>query len=372
MLVKRVVSSATQRQVRYVKPVSALSADGLVGEVYAQVADEMRIVTPPMLMHSPAPESLAAYWMLMREPLIAAGHVGRLAKEAVAAAVSVANICPYCVDMHSMGMYDLSTEADAEAIVADRVHDMADEATRDVAAWARRAHLPGAPGTLAPPFPPSHAPELIGVVVSFHYLNRMVNVFLSSFLVPPRLRGSARRRMKQGISRVLAPMLRNPGLQGRSLALLPEAPLPPDASWAAGSPHVAQAVARATAAFEAAGERSLSPAVREMVLRRLSHWVGEETPLSRAWCEELIGDLPEKDRAAGRLALLTAIASYQVDEDVVTEFRRAESSDTVLVEAAAWASFAAARRVGSWHSAAATEPGRAVRTAGVDRGPDLG
>jgi AhpD family alkylhydroperoxidase len=356
MLVKRVVSSATQRQVKYVRPVSAMKADGLVAEVYSQVADEMRIVIPPILLHSPSPESLAAYWMLMREPLMAAGQVDRLAKETVAAVVSVANICPYCVDMHSMGMYDLSTEHDAEAIVADRVEDMADPLIRDLAAWGRVAHQPDAPAALRAPFAKSDGPELIGVVVSFHYLNRMVNVFLSSFLVPPRLRGAARRRMKQGISRVLAPMLRNPGVPGRSVSLLPAAPLPADLGWAAGSPHVADAVARSAAAFEAAGERALSPQVRDLVSRRLAVWRGEETGLSRAWCEDLIADLPDADRAAGRLALLTALASYQVDEDVVEEFRRHEPDDTLLVEAAAWASFAAARRVGSWHYVTPTQP----------------
>jgi AhpD family alkylhydroperoxidase len=357
MLVKRVVSSATQRQVKYVKPVPAHQADGLVGAVYGQAAEEMRIVVPPILLHSPSPESLAAYWMLMREPLMAAGHADRLAKETVAAVVSVANICPYCVDMHSMGMYDLSTEHDAEAIVADRVEEMTDSRNRDLAAWGRVAHQPDAPAARLAPFAEAARPELIGTVVSFHYLNRMVNVFLSSFLVPPRLRGTARRRMKQGISRVLAPMLRNPGEPGRSLELLPPAPLPADLGWAAGSPHVAEAVARSAAAFEAAGERALSPEVRDLVGRRLADWRGEETGLSRAWCEDLIAGLPAADRAAGRLALLTALASYQVDEDVVEEFRRGEADDRVLVEAVAWASFAAARRVGSWHCVSPAESG---------------
>ncbi|MCI4061221.1 hypothetical protein MRQ36_00980 [Micromonospora sp. R77] len=62
-----------------------------------------------------------------------------------------------------------------------------------------------------------------------------------------------------------------------------------------------------------------------------------------------MADLEPADRAAARLALLTAVASYQVDEDVVTEFRQWHPDDVTLVEVAAWASFAAARRVGAWH-----------------------
>jgi AhpD family alkylhydroperoxidase len=350
----RVASSVVGRQVKHVTPVSASEAAGLVSDVYAQVADEMRIVVPPALLHSPAPEVLAAYWMLMREPLIPHGPVGRLVKEAVAATVSVANICPYCVEMHSVGLYSLSTEEDAEAIATDRVDNVSDPRVRAAANWARVAHQPDQPGAGQPPFSASDRPELVGVAVSFHYLTRMVNVFLSNFLLPPGLRPAARRRLKRGISWVLGPTLREAYEPGRSVPLLPDAELPAAAAWAAGNEFVAAATARAYTAFDTAGERSLSPAVRDLVCRRLECWRGEETGLSRDWCEQLIEELPEADRAAGRLALLTAFASYQVDEHVVREFRislggESRIVDTRLVEAAAWASFAAARKIGSWH-----------------------
>jgi alkylhydroperoxidase family enzyme len=350
MVAKRVISSVIQRQVKYVSPVPVSAAVGLVAEVYAQAAEEMRLVVPPVLLHSPAPDVLAAYWMLMREPLIAAGGVDRLRKEAVAAAVSVANICPYCVDMHSAGMYDLATEHDAEAIVADRVEEIADPGTREVAAWARVAHQPDEPLVANPPFPATERAELVGVVVAFHYLSRVVNVFLPSFLVPHRFGPATRRRFKHGLGRVIGPFLREPHPPGRSLSLLPETALPSGAGWAAGNPTVAGAVARAYAVFEAAGVRALSPAVRDLVCRRLDVWRGEETGLSREWCERLVAGLPVEDRGAGRLALLTALAAYQVDEEVVGEFRRTEPRDDRLVEAVAWASFAAARQVGHWHS----------------------
>ncbi len=73
--------------------------------------------------------------------------------------------------------------------------------------------------------------------------------------------------------------------------------------------------------------------------------------------------LPAADQAAGRLALLTALASGQVDRSVVRRFRASRPGgtapgnkapggtapgDTALVELTAWASFAAARRVGTW------------------------
>jgi hypothetical protein len=64
------------------------------------------------------------------------------------------------------------------------------------------------------------------------------------------------------------------------------------------------------------------------------------------------------DRPAGRLALLTALASYQVDRSVVRQFRAGWPDDSTLVELTAWASLAAARRVGSWIPLDATETDR--------------
>ncbi|RLK09999.1 AhpD family alkylhydroperoxidase [Micromonospora sp. M71_S20] len=353
MIARRVASSVVQRQVNYVTPVPPGAARGLVDTVYAQVAQEMQLVVPPAQLHSPSPEVLAAYWMVMREPLLPTEPLDRATKEAVAAAVSVANICPYCVDMHSVGLYELSTEHDAEAIVADRLAEITDRRIRDAAEWARTAHQPRTPRPVLP-FSERDRPELVGVVVGFHYIARVVNVFLPNFLLPPGLAPRARRRLKRGIGWIMQGTLRDPRAPGRSVGLLPPAPLPAEAGWAAGSPHVAGAMARAYAAFEAAGERAVPPAVRELVAERLDAWRGEETGLSRQWCERLIAPLPEAERAAGRLALLTAFASYQVDKEVVTEFRRHRPGDAALVDAVAWASFAAARRIGAWYAPASS------------------
>jgi len=290
------------------------------------------------------------------------GVVGRAVKEAVAAAVSVATICPYCVDMHSVGLYHLSTEDNAEAIVVDRIEEVTDPTVRAAAGWARVAHQPETFAAQRPPFSAAERPEMVGVAVSLHYLTRMVNVFLSSFLLPPGLGPRARRRLKRGIGWVLGATLNGDYRPGIAVPLLPRATLPSDVAWAAGNESVAAAVARAYAALEAAGERALSPAVRDMVCERLDGWRGEETGLSREWTEALVAKLSEPDRAAGRLALLTALASYQVDQDVVDGFRARHPEDVQLVEATAWSSFMAARRIGSWYAPPAQAAAAAAHT----------
>jgi len=68
-------------------------------------------------------------------------------------------------------------------------------------------------------------------------------------------------------------------------------------------------------------------------------------------------DLDEVDRSAARLALLTALASYQADEGVIEVFRIQQPGDDKLIAATAWASFTAARRVGTWLQVPATTLG---------------
>ncbi|MET8062726.1 carboxymuconolactone decarboxylase [Micromonospora sp. NPDC005313] len=361
MIVGRVAASVVQRQVRHVTPVSASSASGVIEQVYQQVADEMRLVIPPALMHSPSPRVLAAYWTLMREPVLVSGAADRASKEAAATAVAVATICPYCVDMHSVSMYDLAGEYDADQLAADRVDDMRDPRLREISQWARGAQEapdgPGMPAWLTP----AQSAELIGTVTAMHYLTRMVNVFLSNFLLPPGLTGRARQRMKQGVARLLRETLRTHREPGRSLDLLPDAPLPADAGWAAGNPFIGGALARAAATFDAAGERWLSPAVRAVVREHLDGWRGADTGISTAWCEDLLTPLDPADRAAGRLALLTAVSSHQVGDGVVAEFRRHQPGDEALVEVTGWAAFEAARRIGARQRRAAPRtPGDAL------------
>ncbi|MET0417993.1 MAG: carboxymuconolactone decarboxylase family protein [Actinoplanes sp.] len=365
MIAGRVTASAVQRQVRHVVPVPTATATGLVGQAYAQVAEEMRLVIPPAMMHSPSPRSLAAYWMLVRESLMVSGAADRASKEAVAAAVAVATICQYCVDMHSVSMYELTGEYDAERLAADRVDDMRAPAIREISAWARSAHE--APGGVPIPawLTPAQRAELVGTAVSMHYLTRVVNVFLSNFLLPPGVTGRARRRMKQGIGRLLRSTLHARREAGLSLALLPDAPLPADAGWAAANPGIAGAMARANATFDAAARRWLSPVVRDLVRDHLDRWRGEETGISTAWCDDLLDGLEPADQATARIALLTAVSSHQVSDEAIAEFRRYLSVDEALVEVAGWAAFEAARRIGARQRVAGDGARQETQTEGV-------
>src|SRR5579859_5043532 len=57
-------------QVRYVSPVRRGAARGLAGLVYEQVEQEFGILAPSLALLSPAPQVLAASWLMLRETLL--------------------------------------------------------------------------------------------------------------------------------------------------------------------------------------------------------------------------------------------------------------------------------------------------------------
>lgn len=333
-------------QIRHITPVQPKGAPGAVARVYAQVERDFGMLAPPVSLHSPAAEPLAACWLMLRETLL--GELAdRAAKEAVAAAVSHGNTCPYCVQIHATLLYGLASGRDAAAIAAGRIESITDPRVREIAMWARAS---GTRGTAErqPPLPPGQAPELIGVAVTFHYLNRMVNVFLGDPPIPSGLPGAVRHGLMRMLGRLLRPTTARRLEPGASLDLLPAAPLPDDLSWAAGAPTVADAFARAAAAIEEAGRRSVPEPVRLLVTAELSTWDGRPPGLDRGWVETAVSSLADAERPAGRLALLTALASYRIGQSDIDAFQRTRPGDQALIELTSWASLTAARRVAGW------------------------
>jgi AhpD family alkylhydroperoxidase len=323
MVLIRAALRRAVRQVRHVRPVRPETAHGLVARVYRQVERDFGMLAPPMALHSPAPEVLAAAWMMLRESLLADGVVDRATKEVVATEVSAGNSCPYCVEVHGSTLRGLGQET-TEGVIGTWAEAIA---TEDGAARSEVT------------FPGQYAAELGAVAVTFHYLNRMVNVFLPKSPLPriPATAWLLGQFLKTSAGKAIAP--------GDALELLPKAASTPEPG---ANPWLADAFGRAAAAIDRAGQRAVPAAVRELVCGTLATWDGRPPGPGRSWVAEATAGLAGEHRPAGRLALLTAIASYQVDDSAVADFRLRHRDDSTLIELTAWSSLVAARRIGSW------------------------
>ncbi|BCJ41162.1 alkyl hydroperoxide reductase AhpD [Actinoplanes ianthinogenes] len=324
------------RQVRHLGPVRPGRAPDRVAAVCRQMEAEFGMPAPPVALHAAAPEVLDAVWLVLRETLLAGDPADRAAKEAVAAAVSLANSCPYCVEVHGATLIGTRRDDDARRIAEGRLDEVRDPALRALAGWARD----GAPIRLRA----DRAAIVTGVAVTFHYLNRVVNVFLPETPladVPVGGRDAARRVAASVFGRLARAVVP----PGRAVTGLPPRPLPDDLGWAAPVATIADALARAAAAIDEAGAAVLPAAVRDLVLARLADPAETGPGLAvDPWIAVRVAPLSPADRPAARLALLVAFASYRVTDRDIASLRAAGHGDDALVRVAAWAAMAAARR----------------------------
>lgn len=314
----RAVLRGSLRDIRHVKAVAPNRAGGLTAAVYELAEREFGVIAPPLALHSAAPGPLAASWLLLRESLLVDGHVDRVVKEAVATEVSRANSCSYCVDVHQATTETLPPAAPAAPGARAAAWLAADPAARGPA-----------------PFTAEQAPEILGVVLTFHYLNRMVGIFLDDSPVPGRAPAALRTPILRTVARVMRPV-DGPLTAGTCLDLLPAAPLPPELSWAAPHAAVSEALARARAAVDTAAHWVPAP-VRDLLAAHLDSWDGTPPGISRGWLHPAVAALPAAQHPAARLALLTAVAPHQVAPADITTFRTHHPDDSRLVELTSWA-----------------------------------
>ncbi|MCV7402445.1 carboxymuconolactone decarboxylase family protein [Mycobacterium fragae] len=336
-----------RRQVRYIRLPTGRS--DLADAVAHQVRRETGALLPPFAVHLPAPEALAGCWAIMREP--AAGTtMSRATKEAVAATISTINECPYCVDVHTTTLYALTDSDTGTKVATGRDGEVTDPHLRRILAWAKATRSPGSPTLSDPPFPALAAAELVGTALGYHYINRMVSIFLPSSLLP---NGALARGLKRLIGPAIRRRLLSSPRPGAALQHLPnvEGVNLDEFSWATTGSIIHGAFTRAAAIFDMLGAQALPAPVRELVTGHLAQWHGEHPPLSRQWVDDAVAEIGEPLRPAARFALLAALAPYQIDTQIVEEFRTASgwhNADERIVAAAAWSSFAAVRRINEW------------------------
>ncbi len=335
---------AAPLQIRYLARQDYSRAPALARAVLDQM-DADFLIGPPLTVHILNPELMAGVWSAARECL-AAGRAGRPLREVVAAVVSRLNTCPYCYDIHTSMLHSFGEAELAHAVW--RREAMPDARVQSAAEWAAATLSPDAAVLAAPPFTRAEAPAIIGTAVGFHYLNRIVNVFLDASPVPLKGQGWLKGRMIQFAGRVLQPRLSSQSQQPGQFLIPLTGALPEEYARADADPNDAAGFQRFSTTAEAAGEHSDDPAVREVVTGFLRAWRGETPGLGQAWLESAIAPLEPSLRPAARLALLSAVASYQVDKAVVTDAIRQQPGDRHLINLVSWSCYAAARRISSW------------------------
>lgn len=333
----------TPLSIRWLSAPEFARASGLAAEVYRQLDREFMSV-PPITLHHLNPQLMAGVWSSCRESLVAGPD--RAMKELIAVAVSQANRCPYCVQAHTSMLLGADDRPALDALAAG---GQSGGTLATLAAWAsatgRKASL-----SAVPPFSKRQAPAFMATAVLFHYINRMVNIFLDETMMPvvgkvPVVGDQAFRIFSRVTSGRIVRISAEPGLflTGNPAMKLPEA-----FGWAADDPAVVGGLLRFADAVRSAADASVDAEVQALVKRQVSAWEGEPPGLGKGWLDIAVSELPERLRPQARLALLAAMASWAVDSGEIESCRRAGLDDRALLDTAAWGAFLAAERIAGW------------------------
>ncbi len=286
--------------------------DPRVAVVKRQLRHDFGVQAPPVWLHGAHVDLLCGVWCVLREVLVV-GQVPRREKESIAEAISRTNQCSFCVDAHSI-MGAATGQLDQRSFVP----------------WAT------ATGGESPSPIDDPTSELRGTAFAFHYINRMVTIFLGDSPLP--FAGRRWRRAFETLSIAwFRRSVRRPKRSGEALTLLPAAPCPPQLDWATG--HVRDALSRFSGAVEHAGREVLSEQVRSWVTEALMTWNGE--PLSLDGPE-----LPDDgDQTLATITWLSARAPERITDRLVADAREHGVDDRTLIAATAWGAHAAALRL---------------------------
>jgi AhpD family alkylhydroperoxidase len=310
--------------VRYIQAVSPRKSTGLNKRIFTQMQLENAGVHGPFLIHATQPNLLAAVWALFRETQLASG-VPRAHQETIALLIAKENRCPWCVEAHQLALH--TQQPDPEMV-----------------AWYKANPDPLKPSSMQG----SSGQAMIAyraAVLLWQYINRMTNVLLveSAWQNFGGLRGPLTRVMGYVFG---AFFLNRQYVPGRSLEFITKVPLPEHLAWA--EPH--HSIAAPLAYFHHQVNQLAAPIIPEPVQHFVLEYVhkhcGQNMGMSRRWADDAVTWLEPAQQPVAKMLLLTALASYQIDDGLIFQVRQTLPADDDLLAVLAWGSYATHNQLG--------------------------
>jgi AhpD family alkylhydroperoxidase len=304
--------------VRHIQAASPRQSIGISKKVFAQMQLENAGVHGPFLIHAAQPTLLAAVWALFRETQLASG-VPRAHQETIALLIAEENRCPWCIEAHQLALHTQQPNPEIVTWYKANPDPLKHSSIQGSSLEAMIAHR--------------------AAVLLWQYINRMTNVLLveSAWHNLGSLRGPLTRVMGHVFG---AFFLNRQYVPGRSLEFITEVPLPSHLEWA--RPH--QTIGVALAAFHRQvnelAQTLIPDHLQRFVLEYVHEHRGQNMGLSRRWADDAVAWLEPALQPTSKVLLLTALASYQIDEELISQVRQTLPDDADLLALLAWGSYA--------------------------------
>ena len=335
----------SRNTLRHVGTVPSRRAQGLVATVYHQIQRDF-FINGSLTSRSLVPEIFAATWAAGREAILVDDRPDRTTKEAMAAALSSIDDCPYCGDM-LVSLVHAGDQRQAAMQIFEASEDRIDDPRlRDRPAWDKVVATPAASVPASTPLATDQLPEAIATLMAMGDINRFSHIVTTGSPVDEPLGlGSVKCWAMRRFGDELRENHREPLSPGDDLRLLPDAELPPDMHRARANRRIVRTLAGWHEVIARQAAPCVDATVRHHVEARLAAWHGAAMPISRRRVEDEIVPLPAEARPVARLALLLAKAPYQVEDGVTAPVLAHAGSEEAFVRILSWRSYTAARRV---------------------------
>lgn len=314
-----------------------------------QAVLDFGMVPPPISIHKIDSDLFAASWACLRETLVV-GQVPRYFKEAVATGAANANKCPYCVGAHSM-MYDIYKPKAKSHARGEEAPDSLN--TTALSSWAQSCYA-AENSPMVEPFLKSARAEIIGTAVFFHYLTRMVSVYLGDSFVPEKLAWSVPIMMP--VMRVMMG-LNDKRHKKPGASRLPDIPSDNGPAWA-DQDNVRVAFAQFQQVTENKITRILDQPMIDFINTYLSTWERLADSPGAGWVNTHIENWSEQDplkKQQAKFMLLVIGSPYMVidsDKNALIE----KMGDANFLAMTAWVALKAALRTGVIVSGSGAKP----------------
>lgn len=327
------MENLNNRKVKHVNILKYSETSDQVRAIYKQLNAEFQIA-PPMTVHAQVPKIFAAVWSACRESLVVGDH--RTEKEIIATTISNMNDCPYCVDIHAVMIGADPNEVKHKS---------------ELEFWASQTLNPRHEIIQNPPFSKDLIPAYLSTAVMFHYINRVVNIFMregSPLNLPMPLKMIKPVFQKIASATLGRATIRKKARAGLSLELTKPVDFKTNIAWIDNDPIIGQSLIRFFYSLKEEAKTVLPITSIQCLEEHLSNWKGENPPLGRSWLEVILSECKLEDRAGLKLALLVARSSHQVTDKDIQDFRKSNPNDEDLIKVVSWAASAASFRISHW------------------------
>ena len=328
--------------IQYLETIKPNSASVRVKKVYEDLQNEMGDVVEPISLHAILPDVLEQIWGILRETLLVDDQLNRSQKEAIAAAVSHSNRCTYCVDAHTIMLIGLKDKAIADAILKDNPQALENGLVKDLILWSLNSKEAVSHATKNPPFDLSFAPEAIGTLVLFNYLNRVVTIFLGKTILPLNvqfLKGMMRGVAAKMFSKVLASEKKKGEFKEFD-------PTHAELQWASKNSRIYSKFYSFHQQIDMEMKRFFPKEIIEFVKAHIDDWNGKND-LNPGKLEQITAHLPVELRPIARMLYLTCFDPFRIQKSQIEQILiRNNENDKALLTAVSWASFMMSCKIG--------------------------